>query len=140
MDTEALGALLSTLIPPDAARGLPGAGEVDFVAYMRDQNIESFVRDGLAQLDKDSVAKFQAPFGRLNPAQQADAVGITEKTNALFFRSFMKHVVQCYYQDDRVLRGIGTEARPPFPDGFHVDEGDLTLLEPVVERPPLYRS
>ena len=35
---------------------------------------------------------------------------------------------------------IGLEARPPFPQGYLLEEGDLTLLEPVYLRGKIYRD
>jgi hypothetical protein len=32
------------------------------------------------------------------------------------------------------------EPRPPFPEGFEVEEGDWSLLDPVRARPKLYRD
>jgi len=137
-DTEqaALSALLNVVIPPEPTRGLPGAGEIAFPDYAHGKALEEFLRDGLARLEKESPA----PFVTLTPEARVDAVHSLEKNHTLFFRAFMKHAVQCYYQDDRVLTGIGSEPRPPFPDGFRVDDGDLTLLAPVLERGNLYRS
>ena len=48
--------------------------------------------------------------------------------------------VQCYYRDDRVMKAIGMERRPPFPLGFQVETGDLSLLEPVRARGKKYRD
>ncbi|HEX7938448.1 MAG TPA: gluconate 2-dehydrogenase subunit 3 family protein [Gemmatimonadaceae bacterium] len=138
-ETEALNALLNVVVPPDTERGLPGAADTAFAKYAEGADIIAMVRDGVSQLQREADAQFKTGFARLNTAQQADLVKSIERTNAAFFRPFMRHVVQCYYQDDRVLKGIGVEPRPPFPDGFTVAEGDLTLLEPVVERDPLYR-
>ena len=50
------------------------------------------------------------------------------------------HTVTCYYQDDRVLAAIGLEARPPFPKGYDVPAGDLSLLEPVRRRGSIVRE
>ena len=44
------------------------------------------------------------------------------------------------YRDDRVLRSLGMEPRPPFPKGFEVEQGDWSLLEPVKRRGKLYRE
>jgi len=49
-------------------------------------------------------------------------------------------IVQCYYRDDRVMQSLGLEARPPFPKGFEVEQGDWSLLDPVRARPRLYRE
>jgi hypothetical protein len=48
-------------------------------------------------------------------------------------------VLQCYYRDDRVLRSLGIELRPPFPLGHVLPDGDWSLLEPVKARPPMLR-
>ena len=49
-------------------------------------------------------------------------------------------VLQCYYRDDRVMRSLGMEVRPPFPKGFVVEQGDWSLLDPVRARPKMYRE
>jgi hypothetical protein len=48
--------------------------------------------------------------------------------------------VTCYYQQDRVLEGLGMEARPPYPKGYQVPQGDLSLLDPVIARGRIYRD
>ena len=48
-------------------------------------------------------------------------------------------VLLCYYRDDRVLVSLGLEARPPFPKGHVVEQGDWSLLDPVKGRPPIWR-
>ncbi len=47
---------------------------------------------------------------------------------------------QCYYQDDRIMISLGMEPRPPYPEGFTVEQGDWTLLEPVRKREKFYRK
>ena len=49
-------------------------------------------------------------------------------------------ILQCYYRDDRVMRSLDMEVRPPFPKGFEVEQGDWSLLDPVRARPKLYRE
>jgi hypothetical protein len=43
-------------------------------------------------------------------------------------------ILQCYYRDDRVLRSLGLELRPPFPKGHVLPDGDWSLLDPVKAR------
>jgi len=71
---------------------------------------------------RDSVA---AAFRRLRAAEAGLLATIT---------------VQCYYRDDRVMRALDMEARPPFPEGYTLDEGDWSLLNQVRERPEFYRK
>jgi len=49
-------------------------------------------------------------------------------------------VLQCYYRDDRVLRSLGLELRPPFPNGHVLPDGDWSLLDPVKKRPSKLRQ
>ena len=39
-----------------------------------------------------------------------------------------------------VVEGLGLEDRPPYPKGYEVEAGDLSLLDPVRARPKLYRD
>ena len=39
--------------------------------------------------------------------------------------TLMRVVLQCYYRDDRVLRSLGLELRPPFPRGYDAGAGRL---------------
>ena len=49
-------------------------------------------------------------------------------------------ILQCYYRDDRVVRSLGLEPRPPFPKGHTLEQGDWSLLDPVRARPKLWRD
>ena len=44
-----------------------------------------------------------------------------------------------YYQHRDVVRALGLPPRPPHPEGYELEEGDLTLLDPVRRRDPLFR-
>ena len=48
-------------------------------------------------------------------------------------------VLLCYYRDDRVMLSLGLEARPPFPKGHVLEQGDWSLLDPVKARKPFWR-
>ena len=49
-------------------------------------------------------------------------------------------ILQCYYRDDRVVRSLGLEPRPPFPKGHTLEQGDWSLLDPVRTRPKMWRD
>jgi hypothetical protein len=73
------------------------------------------------------------------PRREAVAAGLRETGgDALMYLT--RIVLQCYYRDDRVMRALGMEIRPPFPKGFEVEQGDWSLLEPVRARPPFFRE
>lgn len=56
------------------------------------------------------------------------------------YRMLTIAIVQAYYQDARVLKALELEARPPFPQGHTVADGDWSLLLPVKQRGTLYRQ
>ncbi len=47
---------------------------------------------------------------------------------------------QGYYQHPRVVEALGLEARPPYPKGYELEDGDLSLLEAVRNRGQRYRE
>jgi hypothetical protein len=49
-------------------------------------------------------------------------------------------ILGAYYRDDRVLLALRLDARPPFPKGYTLEQGDWTLLNAVRNRPPLWRD
>ena len=53
--------------------------------------------------------------------------------------TLIRVVLQCYYRDDRVVRSLGLEPRPPYPKGHVLEDGDGSLLDPVRARPPIWR-
>lgn len=134
-ERQRLAPLLNTLIPPHADRGLPGGADVGFGEHCDDPAVRAIVRASLASLREWSDAAFEA----LDAPQRVELVRQLERERVLEFRELLKSVVARYYLDDRVMRAIGVEPRPPFPDGYTVEDGDLTLLEPVYERGPMYR-
>ena len=40
---------------------------------------------------------------------------------------------------DRVLRSLGLDLRAPFPQGYTLEQGDWSLLDPVKARPAVLR-
>jgi hypothetical protein len=135
-----LAALLNLMIPPSGDGRLPGAADVGFLAYLVRENLVGWLRDGLLGIDQQLQDARRGEFSTLNGPEQAALFEAWRRRHARFFAELSTHVLQCYYQNDRVLKAIGLEARPPFPLGYVVQEGDLTLLEPVLERGKLYRG
>ncbi len=135
---DCLRCIAGHMIPASAAYGMPGADDPAIVAQM----IASLNRD-FPVLRRALDAVNQAAGGALC------ALG-TEEQSALLSR--MRHdgtnqlsvvesvVARAYYRDERVLRAIGMDPRPPFPAGYAVEPGDLTLLDPVRSRGPIHRN
>lgn len=130
-----LAAVLETLIPALPARGLPSAAEVMLKDLCDDQAELVTIRSFLSSLQ----GWIGGAIADLPEAHRVEYLARLERERVLEFRALLKGVATRYYVDDRVLRAIGEEPRPPFPDGYRVDDGDLLQLEAVYERGPIWR-
>ena len=132
-----LRALAGTIIPPSTTHGVPGADdELIFSDILR-----SLERDhddiccALAQL----AALAGGAFADLGPERRTEVAATFRETGGAPLAALVRVVLLCYYRDDRVMRSLGQEPRPPFPKGHVVEQGDWSLLDPVRARPPMYR-
>lgn len=137
-----LAIVLDLIIPASEDGQRPSAAEVDVLGYVRES--ESHTLDGLRaeldQLDAEAWETHREAFASLDPATREGLVNAVREREPHFMRTLAMQTVICYYQDDRVLEAIGVGARPPFPQGYEVPAGDLTLLEPVRRRCKVYRE
>ena len=126
------------MIPASAEYGVPSAGD-DAIFGDILQSIgpdAGHVTAVLEALD----AMSGSPFADLNP-QRRDAIAAQlRETGGEALVYLTRIILQCYYRDDRVVRSLGMEPRPPFPKGFEVEQGVWSLLDPVRARPTLYRD
>ena len=76
----------------------------------------------------------------LPPDQQRYAAERFRTSGSPLVSAIVALVAQCYYRDDRVMRSLGMEARPPFPRGFEFPDGDWSLLDPVARGSAFYRE
>jgi hypothetical protein len=133
---RSLRCLAEMMIPASAEYDVPGAGD----EAMFGEILRSLGRDAgpvtavLQTLDADG------PFADLD-LQRRDAVAAQlRETGGGGLAYLTRIILQCYYRDDRVMRSLGLEPRPPYPKGFEVEQGDWSLLDPVRARPKLYRD
>jgi hypothetical protein len=132
-----LRALAGTIIPPGPAYGVPGADD------------EKIFTDILGSLerDRDDICRALAhlatlaggTFADLAPARRNEVAAAVRETGGAPLAALVRVVLLCYYRDDRVMRSLGQEPRPPFPKGHVVEQGDWSLLDPVRARPAMYR-
>lgn len=141
-ETGTLKILAAMIIPASAKHGLPGADEplifADLAASAGRQRQP--VGEALAALDALARADGGEDFAGLEPAAQEGVAETFRRGNRAQADLLAALVVQCYYRDDRVMRALDMETRPPFPLGFEVPEGDWSLLDPVRNRPEFYRK
>ena len=139
---RSLLALLDLIIPPDPGKGLPGAGELNFVGYVAkfEPGRIDALRLELDALNREAKERHGRAFADLEPDERTGLVGRLRGENAQFAQNIVALTMACYYQDDNVLVALGMEARPPYPKGNKVESGDLSLLEPVRKRKQMYRN
>ena len=132
-----LRVIAAMIIPASDEYNVPGADDAAIQADMlatlgRDAPAVSAALDHLARLAGMPLSKLD-PARRDAVAQQFRASGGTAAA------TLVRVVLQCYYRDDRVLRSLGLELRPPFPKGYELAQGDWSLLDPVKARPSTWR-
>jgi hypothetical protein len=128
-----LSHVLEAIIPADESRGLPAANEMDLVTYLGKQAPE------FIPVLIEALESFDHQFASLTAAQRYPIVEEFSKTSTNVFNLLLFHTFACYYQDDRVHERIGMAPGPPFPRGNDIVSGDLSLLDPVLKRPRLFR-
>lgn len=137
-ERESLRIIVGHIIPASTAHGVPGADDGAIFAdiVLSAQRDVAPLRAAVAAVEIAASGSFAA-LGRTE--QSALLAGFREAHPALA-RACEVIAARCYYRDDRVMRAIGMEVRPPFPLGFEVEQGELDLLEPVRRRGKIYRD
>ena len=133
-----LRALLAIMIPASAEYDVPGADDdlivADILASLAPK-IEPVVKT-LAWLDE----RAGSGFADLDSHRQVAIAQSLLESPAPAAVVLTTLVLQCYYRDDRVMRSLNMEPRPPFPKGFELEQGDWALLDPVRARRKIYRE
>ena len=94
----------------------------------------------MSALETLAQEKENASFANLLIDQRVRIIKIFRETYPTEANMFENLTSQCYYQDDRIMISLGMEPRPPYPEGFIVEQGDWSLLEPVRKREKFYRK
>ena len=134
--------LLGMIVPASADGRKPSAAEVDVLGYIveREGGMLPTLRQELRAVDARAQAETGRAFLDLTAAEQQTVVAAARAEAPEFLRGLALCAVTSYYQDDRVLAALGMEARAPFPTGYEVPSGDLSLLAPVRGRGTIYRE
>jgi hypothetical protein len=136
-EREDLRAIAGAMIPASAEFDVPGADDpliqADILATLgRDAGP---VREALAALARLAGE----PLSCLDPAPRLAAAMALRARGVAATATLARVILQCYYRDDRVVRSLGLEPRPPYPQGHPLEDGDWSLLDPVRARPPFWR-
>jgi hypothetical protein len=132
-----LRTIAGVMIPASAEYSVPGADDAiiqaDIVATLgRDAGMVRRALDQLAQLAG-------MPFADLDAVRRAAVARQFRASGGAAAATLARVVLQSYYRDDRVVRSLGLELRPPFPKGYTLEQGDWSLLDPVKTRPSMWR-
>jgi hypothetical protein len=132
-----LRTVAAMIIPASTEYEVPGADDAaiqaDILATLgRDSGMVREALDHLARLAGE-------PLADLDQARRDAVAQEFRASGGPAAATLIRVVLQCYYRDDRVLRSLGLELRPPFPRGYDLEQGDWSLLDPVKARPSMWR-
>ena len=135
------GAVLDLLIPARDG-SMPGAGALGLGAYVEARlgDAQPLVAGAVAALDDRAREEGCEDFAGLGGPRAAELLQEVAAGHPGFLESVIFHAYSGYYQHPQVVESIGLEARPPFPGGYGLEQGDLGLLDDVRSRPKLYRE
>jgi hypothetical protein len=130
--------IADVMIPASADYDVPSAGDdviIGDILRTLGRDLPA-VRTALSQLADLAGGAFSALDGTRHEAVAASFLASGTPAVATFGRV----ILQCYYRDDRVMRSLGLEPRPPFPLGHTLEQGDWSLLDPVRTRAKMWRD
>jgi hypothetical protein len=130
--------LAAFMVPASGEYGVPGADDAAIFA------------DIVRSLDRDRDA-VRAALVMLREIAGDDFAGLDESHAEAAAMTLLSRegptmtalgraVLQCYYRDDRVMRALGLEPRPPYPKGHMLEQGDWALLDVVRGQPRMWRD
>lgn len=127
-----LRTVAAMIVPASDEYKVPGADDPAIQADM----LATLGRDAaLVRQALDHIARLASkPLADLASARRDEVAHEFRATGGGAAATLVRVVLQCYYRDDRVLRSLGLELRAPFPQGYVLEQGDWSLLDPVKAR------
>jgi len=140
---ELLVSVLNRIIP--AAGAFPGAGDLGVARYIdrvvgQSAALKHLFAQGLVQITLTSQARYAQPLTMLLEGQRDAVLRHVEATAPEFFEILVTHTYSGYYSHPSIVRFLGMEGRPPQPRGYHLEPLDLSLLDNIKQRQPIYRQ
>jgi hypothetical protein len=138
-DSNFMRDFLDLVIPPSEDEKMPGAGTLGLSADLADAIIADarfapLVEAGLQAVQDAAIVRDSAGFSELSPEARLEVVESQLMAHPALMNGITSHLYLAYYQHPAVLEGLGEPARPPFPEGFEVEETDPKLLDALRER------
>ncbi len=141
-EKRALSSVLDQMIPARADAALPGAGELGISAAVITALGAGLPATGqaLGKLNELAAGQGAEDYAALPDDQRTLLLAEFAASDPGFLLGLLFHAYTAYYQLPPVIEALGLEARPPYPGGYELEVGDLSLLDPVRARPKLYRE
>jgi hypothetical protein len=138
VEVRDLRCIAGMMIPASSEFDVPGADdEIIFADMMKTLGRDlSDVRKALGEL----ATSAGGAFAELDAARREAIAAEYRRRGGVPAATLARVILQCYYRDDRVVRSLGLEPRPPFPKGNTLEQGDWSLLDPVRARPKMWRD
>jgi len=140
---ELLVSVLNRIVP--AAGAFPGAGDLGVASYLdrivgQSAALRRLFAQGLVQITLMSQTQYAQPFTMLLEEQRDAVLRQVETTAPEFFEVLVTRTYSGYYSHPTIVRLLGMEGRPPQPRGHHLEPLDLSLLDNIKQRQPIYRQ
>jgi len=140
-----LDLVLDEIIPPSEDGRLPGAGALGLASHVEAAlldmpELRKMIADGLTALNNLARRYHGHGFAKVPRHHRLQLLSDHATSEHAFPPILVLHTYAAYYQDARVLAALGLPPRPPHPEGYAMEPDDLTLLDPVRRRRPMYRS
>lgn len=138
----ALNRLMDLFIPASRDGRMPAASSLSLYADLSGMPPKSLaaLQRGLAELDARARAKHDCAFASLSTPDASSVVDELRRDDPAFVNTFTTQTTGRYLQHDAVMPLIGLEARPLWPQGNPVADGDWSLIDVVRKRPKIYRE
>lgn len=134
-DAAFMQTFLDLLIPPSDDGKLPGAGSLGLSSDLAEAlEANDAVVSGLQAVQEAALEQEPAGLSGLPPAAQSELVESQLGAHPALMAGITHQLYLAYYQHPTVLQGLGQPPRPPFPEGYTVEETDPRLIEVLEER------
>jgi hypothetical protein len=136
--------VLNEIIPASEDAGFPGAGELGLGESLTEMlaqrpELEPLFEAGLASVRRLAEGRDARGFGALPRSERVAVLREVEASEPGFFGVLRMQTYLGYYSHREVTELLGVQ-NPPQPDGYDLEPGDLSLLEPVRRRSRIYRD
>ncbi len=138
-DPGFMRAVLDVVLPASGAGRLPSAADLDLGGGLADTleadaKFGPAVEAGLQAVHDAGMAIDSGGFAGLQPDVRLEVFEGQLGLNPALVIGLTLYLYPAYYQHPRVLEALGEPPRPPFPEGFEVEEIDEGLLEKLRSR------